>query len=68
MAKGWSQARKAAQRKAIYSWRPWEKSTGPKSKDGKARVAVNATKHGLYSREMRATLAQYRELLGELHP
>ncbi len=46
MTNGWSPERKAKQRKAIYAWRPWEKSTGPKTPAGKETVARNAWKHG----------------------
>lgn len=66
MANGWSPARQAAQRAAVYRWRPWEKSTGPRSKVGKDRVAKNAWKHGHRSRAAREYLAEMRELLDEL--
>ena len=39
----------------MRNWKPWEKSTGPKSAAGKKRVARNAYKHGNRS-------AQWREL------
>lgn len=32
--------------KLIRQWKPWEKSTGPKSAAGKARVSRNADKGG----------------------
>lgn len=59
MANGWTQERKAKQRAAIYRWRPWEKSTGPKTGAGKASVAANAFKHGGRSR---AFIEQARNL------
>ena len=65
MGNGWSQERKAKQRKAIYAWRPWEKSTGPKTKAGKEAVARNAWKHGNRSRATLEQLAEFRRLLGE---
>jgi len=65
MAHGWTPDRKAKQRKAIYRWRPWEKSTGPKSKAGKDRVALNAFKHGKRSREAMAEMRLLREILRE---
>ncbi len=34
------------QREAIQRWRPWERSTGPKSQRGKAQVACNGWKGG----------------------
>ena len=44
----------------IRKWRPWEKSTGPKSSAGKARVSRNADKGG-----HRAMLRDLARLLGE---
>jgi hypothetical protein len=60
---GWTSARRAAQRKAIYRWRPWEKSTGPKSKVGKAAIAANAFKHGGRSRILHRELQAIRRLI-----
>lgn len=40
-ANGWSDGRRAKQSAAIKTWRPWEKSTGPKTPGGKARSALN---------------------------
>ena len=37
----WSEERKARQREAIQRWRPWEKSTGPKTEEGKAKASAN---------------------------
>lgn len=39
-------AQRAAQAEAIQRWRPWEKSTGPRTDAGKQRVARNADKGG----------------------
>lgn len=41
---GWSDARRARHAAAIRSWAPWMKSTGPKTRAGKARSAQNAAK------------------------
>lgn len=46
MANGWTLERRARQSELIRQWRPWEKSTGPKSVEGKATVAQNAWKGG----------------------
>jgi len=46
MANGWTAARKAKQAAAIYRWRPWEHSTGPRTAEGKARVSRNGYKGG----------------------
>lgn len=42
----WSPERRAKHAAAIRRWKPWTKSTGPKTASGKARAAQNATKHG----------------------
>ena len=39
---GWTDERRAKQREAIHRWKPWEKSTGPKTSQGKAQAAMNA--------------------------
>ncbi len=39
---GWTDERRAKQREAIQRWKPWEKSTGPKTPWGKAQAAANA--------------------------
>lgn len=41
-AAGWTEDRRQRQREAIQRWRPWSKSTGPKSPEGKAVTAKNA--------------------------
>ena len=40
--KGWTPERRKKQSEAIRRWKPWSKSTGPKSLEGKAVVAGNA--------------------------
>ena len=67
MVNGWTPERRAAQRKAIYRWRPWERSTGPKSKAGKDAVAGNAFKHGARSRILRGELQAIRRLIEGAH-
>jgi hypothetical protein len=39
MANGWTPERRARQSELILRWKPWEKSTGPKSSDGKTKVS-----------------------------
>lgn len=46
MAHGWTPERRARQAALIRRWKPWEQSTGPKSPEGKARVARNAYRGG----------------------
>ena len=42
MGNGWTPERRAKQAELIKQWMPWKQSTGPKSIEGKARVAANA--------------------------
>lgn len=44
MANGWTPERRARQAELIRTWRPWEKSTGPKTDEGKAIVSRNHLK------------------------
>jgi hypothetical protein len=60
---GWSAQRRAAQRAAIYRWRPWEKSTGPKTSTGKAAVGRNALKSGQHTKAAVAERKSVRGLL-----
>ena len=41
MANGWTPERRARQATLIRTWKPWEKSTGPRSDEGKERAARN---------------------------
>ena len=42
MSNGWTLARRNAQAIAIRRWRPWERSSGPRTPEGKARSSRNA--------------------------
>ena len=46
MAHGWTSERRARQAALIRNWRPWERSTGPRTTEGKAKAANNAYKGG----------------------
>jgi hypothetical protein len=50
----WSPEQRAAAAVAIRAWAPWTRSSGPKSVEGKARVAMNSLKHGKRSERQRA--------------
>ena len=65
MANGWTSERRARQAKLIRQWRPWEKSAGPRTQEGKAKVARNAYKGGTWRllRELARTLREQRKLL-----
>jgi hypothetical protein len=45
----WTADRRLRQSELIQGWRPWEKSTGAKTSEGKAISKMNALKHGGYS-------------------
>ncbi len=50
---GWTEERRKKHAESIKRWKPWNKSTGPRSAAGKARSSKNALKHGQRSAEMR---------------
>ncbi len=60
MANGWTSERRARQAALIHRWKPWERSTGPKTPEGKARVSRNPYKGGT-----RAMLRELARLLRE---
>lgn len=41
---GWTEERRARQAELIRQWRPWEKSTGARTAEGKAKSSQNARK------------------------
>jgi hypothetical protein len=49
MANGWTAERRARQAASIQRWKPWQRSTGPKTPEGKATVSRNAWKGGTRS-------------------
>lgn len=49
MANGWTPERKAKQSALIQNWKPWDKSTGARTPEGKAVSSQNAYKGGLRS-------------------
>ena len=46
MANGWTLERRRRQGERIRIWKPWERSTGPRTQAGKERVSQNAWKGG----------------------
>ena len=65
---GWNSERRARQAALIQDWRPWERSTGPKTEAGKERVARNAFKDGWRPRlrELALALREQREALNRI--
>jgi len=70
MANGWTPERRARQAERIKQWQPWDRSTGPKTTEGKARSSRNAWKGGVREqlqtlcRVLREHARSLRELLG----
>ena len=54
MARNWFPEERQRQAALIREQKPWEKSTGPKTSEGKQAVRHNGLKHGFRSAEMRA--------------
>ena len=65
MANGWTLERRQRQAELIRRWKPWEKSTGPKSPEGKARSARSGYKGGTREilRELARALREQAEAL-----
>jgi hypothetical protein len=65
MANGWTPERRARQAELIRGWKPWERSTGPKTTQGKARVSRNAYRGGVRPmlRELAKALRDQRDEL-----
>lgn len=63
MANAWTLQRRARQADRIREWRPWERSSGPKTEAGKAVVARNAWKGGQRQvlRDLARALGEQRE-------
>jgi hypothetical protein len=57
----WTPEERERQAALIRQWKPWERSTGPQTKQGKATVAKNAFKGG-----ERPKLRRLSEMLREL--
>ena len=55
---------RALRAKIIHRWKPWEKSTGPKSQEGKKKVSKNGYKGGERDlmREIRAALREQADM------
>lgn len=66
---GWSEERRVRHAAAIRRWKPWLKSTGPRTAAGKSRSAKNALRHGdrtQAARAMRAALVLQNRFLSGL--
>lgn len=70
MASGWTPERRAKQAAAIRRWKPWTRSTGPRTEAGKDRARLNAYKGGerpmlrMLARALRDQRRELAELRG----
>ncbi len=63
---GWTDERRRKQSESIRRWKPWAKSTGPRTGKGKTIAKQNALKHGFRSqnyRELRQMLRLQRDFV-----
>lgn len=60
--RNWTAEQRQHQRELIQRWKPWEKSTGAKTREGKAKSSRNATKDGK-SQETRDIIKFFNQLL-----
>ena len=72
-ARNWTEEQKRQQSQRIQTWKPWESSTGPRTKQGKAIASRNSLKHGMRSQqaivssqEAQEYLKQARELIKQV--
>ena len=62
--RNWTPEQRQRQRELIQRWKPWEKSTGARTAEGKAKVSKNAVKTGK-SLEVRKLIQYLNGLLRE---
>jgi hypothetical protein len=67
MANGWTWERRRRQGERIRIWKPWERSTGPRTQSGRDRFSQNAFKGGtrVVLRALAKALRGETELLTE---
>ena len=62
----WTPEERARQSELTRQQKPWLKSTGPRTAEGKLASSTNSTTHGMTSRaakEFKRALLQHREFL-----
>jgi hypothetical protein len=73
MASSWTPKRRVRQTELIRQWRPWAKSTGPRTNEGKAKASRNAYKGGHWlmlrelSRMVNAEVKAGQDLVNAIH-
>ena len=58
----WTLEQRQRQSEAIKRWKPWERSTGPKSPEGKATVSRNAFNGGDMA-DFRASVKEFNDAM-----
>jgi hypothetical protein len=61
----WTNEEREKQADLIRGWKPWERSTGPKTSQGKVASSKNALTHGAYSIQAKEEARQISDLLRE---
>ncbi len=59
----WTPERRQAQRERIQASRPWERSTGPKTPEGKAASSQNASKPNSHRKRINALLTKAKQIM-----
>ena len=61
----WTKEERARQSELIQNWKPWDKSTGARTPEGKAVSSRNAHKGGIRSicREMNTLFRDYKAMM-----
>ena len=58
---GWTEERRQRQSLRIHEWKPWKRSTGPQTPEGKAKSSRNAYKASA-SQELRQIAKHLRQM------
>lgn len=61
-ARTWTLAQRQKQREAIMRWKPWQKSSGPKSAKGKVAASGNAWTGGEW-RKLRQAIKELNQAM-----
>ena len=59
----WTAEERARQSELIQKWKPWERSTGAKTPEGKAASSQNALIHGAYNLNAKLQAKQLNDLV-----
>ena len=65
MSSGWTPERRVRQAALILNWKPWERSSGPKTERGKIASARNARRHGMRGRGVLEEARMLRQVTGQ---